>query len=539
MRVTNLNKSFGTKELLKDANFCVNLGEKVGVIGKNGCGKSTLLKILAGEVAPDSGEVLFAETEHVASLKQEIPLERYSQSIEMYLKQESGILEFEEKLHWLENNLNDLNMDEYSDVLSRFIDADGYNFDFYVQNVLNGLNLNKPFETPVGSLSGGEKIKVMLAALLLSTSNVLLVDEPTNNLDFESVSFLLEYLKGINKTCIIVSHDAAFLDVVTTKTIEIEDGNLTMYPFDCSTLLEVKEMEYQKQLELYNQAQDKRNEIKEKLRELRSTKSSKSHAPKDNDKLGRDYKIGRSENKSGALVKKLTKQLEETKVDVNLRAPTFNFRINEDVQKASQRIVLKDLVCGYDDFSTCPVSCDIDFGSKVFVSGKNGSGKTTLLKTIIGELNKKSGEMYVGTGVRLGYIEQNTLADENSNETMLNYVVGGRRDIDKALVYQILNNFGIPYQEKDKPFSSFSAGQRTKINLAKLAVHNVNTLVLDEPTNHLDIESMEILLTALQNFGGTIIFISHNLSMIEALKPNININMDCCEIVYTDDNQRG
>ena len=528
MIVKNLCKAYKAKEVLDNISFEIHANDKIGLVGINGCGKSTLLKFLAGEEKQDAGEIKFRTNENVAILKQEIDTNMYDMSILDYLKKQSGIGDIEQQLHQLEQDLNDKNMDLYSELLDRFIICDGYNFDTNAQAVLSGLKLNKSFDDKVAILSGGEKIKLMLATVLLGTSETLLLDEPTNNLDLASVEFLINYLKSIKKSYIVVSHDEKFLDEVTTKTFELKNGVITEFPFSCSKYLEVQELAFEQSKKQYEEAREQQSYLRNKLAQATTIASStKGKTAKDNDKIAHDYKVGKGENKSGALVKKLTKQLENVEIDNDFRdKPIFNFKINETEEKTSKDIALQDLVCGYDGFSTNVINLTIPFGTRVLIRGENGSGKTTLLKTLIHELPPKSGEVYIGRGVKIGYIEQNTLVNNKSDLDMLSYVIGDNADIDKSFVYQILNSFGVPYEEKDKPFKDFSAGQRTKINLAKLAIHKINTLVLDEPTNHLDLEATQVLCSALESFKGTVIAVTHNLSLIEHLHPDIILDIN-------------
>lgn len=535
MIVKNLFKTYKTKEVLDNVSFEINKNDKIGLVGINGCGKSTLLKILAGDEVADSGEINFVGNEKVSLLRQEIDPALYNLTILQYLKSQTGVEEIENQMHALEQDLNEQNMDLYDELLNRFLTCDGYNFDSNVEYVLSGLKLNKPLDTAVGVLSGGEKIKLMLASILLSMGDILLFDEPTNNLDYNSVEFLVKYLKSINKAYIIVSHDEKFLDEVTSKTFELKNGILTEFPYSCSKYLEIQNLSYEQRKQRYIDAREQQTEIKNKLTTAKTASSSgKSKPAKDNDKIGHDFKVGKGENKSGALVKKLTRQLENIEIDTEFRdKPVFDFRINEAEDKTSKDIVLHDLICGYEKFSTCKFNLSIPFGTRVLIKGSNGSGKTTLIKTLLGELQPKSGDVFIGKGAKVGYIEQNTLANGKLDLDMLSYILESDTEIDKSFVYQILNSFGVPYEEKDKLFRDFSAGQRTKINLAKLAINKVNVLILDEPTNHLDMDATQILYSALESFKGTIIAVTHNMALIDHLHPDVVYDLDKCTLENT------
>lgn len=532
MIVKNLYKNYGKKEVLKNVSFEINPQDKIGLVGQNGSGKSTLLKILTGEVVADSGVI--DNSINVGHLRQEIAKEDYGLTIGDYIRKQTGLEQLENRLHELENNLDENNMDEYDEVLNKFLALDGYNLDANISALFNGLKLNKDQSSKIGELSGGEKIKVLLMSVLLSDHDLLLMDEPTNNLDIDSVEFLENYLKSSKKSMLIVSHDEVFLDNIADKTFELKNGELTIYPYKYSIYANMKESDYQKNLASYLETRAKQAEIKEKLEGLKSKNySSSGKKASDNDKMGHDFKVGKGEQKSGSLVKKLTKELENTKVDPEFRKKeNFQFFINESKGKTSlNEIVLSGLQCGYDSFVTPPISLTINHGDRVLIEGANGTGKTTVIKTIVGDIPLKNGNLKVGNGVKFGYIEQNTILNEN-NLTMFEYITKNLDNVETGFVFNVLKNFQIDYDNKNKRYVDFSAGERTKINLAKLALEKVNVLILDEPTNHLDIEATKILYEALDGFEGTIIGISHNRKLIEKLNPNIIMNVSTGKIKY-------
>ena len=272
MIVSNLNKTINGKDLLDNVNFSLNVGNKVGLIGKNGVGKSTLLKILSGDLPCDSGKInLNGQT--IKMLKQEISKDDYDYSIIDYIKKENNILNLEKRLHELETNLNDDNMAEYGDILDQYLALDGYNFENNLEMVLNGLKLDININKKVGTLSGGQKIKILLASLLLSNADILLLDEPTNNLDIEAIEWLENYLIKLEKQMIIVSHDEEFLNNVTNKIFELENGKITEYNLSYSDYLNYKDMEYNHKLEQYEQAQEQKKKIKAQIQEAKEWSS--------------------------------------------------------------------------------------------------------------------------------------------------------------------------------------------------------------------------------------------------------------------------
>ena len=228
MQVNNLKVGFKNAEILKDVNFHLASGDKVGLVGPNGSGKSTLLKALAGELEIESGKIRLGN-ETIAYLKQEISHSFDNFTVVDYIKNQTGIGRLELKLSELEQNLTDENMEEYGELLEKFLLLDGYSFESNLQNIVNGLNLNKKLDNKISMLSGGEKIKVLLCAMLLSNGDILLLDEPTNNLDIEAIDWLENYLRNTTKSIIMVSHDEVLLNNVVSKIFEISDGKLIEY----------------------------------------------------------------------------------------------------------------------------------------------------------------------------------------------------------------------------------------------------------------------------------------------------------------------
>lgn len=525
MIVKNLSKTIDAHEILTDVSFRLNKGDKAGLIGINGSGKTTLLKILAGEIPATGGHV--HSTEKIGYLKQEIPFADYDLTILEFMLKETGLDKIEQRMHELEQDLDESNMDEYDALLNTFLTCDGYNFEDNAKKTLNGLKLDKRVDQKISVLSGGEKNKVLLAALLLSENGILLLDEPTNNLDIESVNFLEDCIIESDKSFIIVSHDEYFLKETTTKTLELKDGHIFEYPYSYDVFLKTQDELYKKQLEDYESTLEKQKDLQARLQHKKiSAAFSASSKASDNDKIGHSYSVARGQNKSGAAIKRLTKELEKTQVDPEFRVKEqYSFSIENSGDNEPAGIYMKDLVCGYDDFKTPKINLSLTLGDRLLVYGANGTGKSTLLKAILDNSTILSGEITRDSGVKIGYIEQNTINNLNNNLTLLEYLTEGLPEIDKPKIFRVLKNFQINYDDRDKLFANFSAGQRTKINLAKLSLNQVNTLILDEPTNHLDIEASNILYQALQNFDGTIIAVSHNKKMCEELNANLKLDI--------------
>ena len=533
MIVSNLSKNINGKDLLDDISFVLNDGNKVGLIGKNGVGKSTLLKVISGVLPIDSGKInLNGQT--IKLLKQEISKDDYDYSVIDYIKKEINILELERRLHELESNLTDDNMEEYGNVLEQFLGVDGYNFDSNLDMVLSGLKLDIDVNKKVGTLSGGQKIKILLASLLLSNADILLLDEPTNNLDIEAIEWLENYLINLDKKMIIVSHDEELLNNITNKIFELEGGKITEYNLKYSDYLDYKDMEYEHRLEQYEQAQEQRKKIKASIQEAKEwANKGLSTKKKDNDKLSANFSKERTK-KTSSKAYKLTKELEKIEVDTDFRKrEPINFTIDYSDIKGNGDIYIEDLICGYKDFCTPAIKIDIPFGTRIQIFGKNGSGKTTLIKTLLKEIPPIGGKVHVGNDVKIGYISQDSLDNDSSDLSIYEYL-SQDSDIDKSKLFNILNKFHINYEDKDKAYNSLSPGQRTRVNLAKLAINKINVLILDEATNHLDIEAIHILEEVISSFNGTIISISHNRAFNECLDPSVILNVEDATLTYPD-----
>lgn len=533
MIITNLEKSINGVSLLKDISFTLNEGDKIGLVGKNGSGKTTLLKILSNDLEKDSGSInLNGET--IKLLKQEIPVFYYNYSIIDYLKEDNNLLKLERKIKKLENNLTEENIKEYGEYLEKYLSLDGYNFVNNVEFIKSGLNFDISISTKIKELSGGQKIKVLLASLLLANSDILLLDEPTNNLDLSAIEWLEDYLKKSKKKMIIVSHDEYFLDNITNKTFELENGKLTSYNLKYTDYLSLKEEQYNQELQKYEALEENKKLIKNKLQKMKVwTNQGLSKKSSDNDKIAANYSKERTKN-TASKISKLSKELNKLDDFSDFRKKEkYTLSIDYCENKGNKNIYIENMICGYDKFKTPQINLDIPFGSRINISGKNGSGKTTLIKTILKELNPISGNISIGNEVKFGYISQNSLETLDEKLSIYEYLTKDA-EVEKNLVFNVLNKFKIDYSEKDKKFNTLSPGQRTRVNLAKLALNKTNVLILDEATNHLDMEAIEILEDVVESFNGTIINISHNRKFNEIMNSNIDLNIENGKVTYID-----
>lgn len=530
MIVKNLSKSFNSNKILDNISFVLEDNDKVCLIGNNGAGKSTLLKILNGDINYDSGNINYND-ESIGMLMQEIDIEDYDLTIIDYIKKKTNFLLLEEKLHKLEKNLNDSNMEEYGNVLDLYLKFDGYNFENNINMLLNGLGLNKDLNKKVKELSGGEKIKVLLTILLLSNPDIMLLDEPTNNLDIDGITYLENYLVKLNKKMIIVSHDEEFLNNISNKIFELNQGKLTEYKMPYYEYLDYKEKEYKRNLEKYNSINEKKEELKSRIKEAEKwSNKGVNKKKKDNDKIAANFAKEQTKKTSGNI-SKLKRELEkEENIDFK-KKEKVSFDVNFTNEKGNKDIVINDLVCGYENFKTNKINLNIPFGMRVRIDGKNGTGKSTFIKTLLSRIDKVSGNIIKGNEVKFGYISQDTLIEDN-NKTIYEYLTDGMDEVNNGLLFTVLDKFNISYEDRNKKYSKLSPGERTRVNLAKLSIDEVNVLVLDEITNHLDMEALNLIYDMLCSFKGTIISISHNRKFNEILSPDITYNISSSKIEY-------
>lgn len=530
MIVKNLSKSFNSNKILDNISFVLEDNDKVCLIGNNGTGKSTLLKILNGDINYDSGNINYND-ESIGMLMQEIDIEDYDLTIIDYIKKKTNFLLLEEKLHKLEKNLNDSNMEEYGNVLDLYLKLDGYNFENNINMLLNGLGLNKDLNKKVKELSGGEKIKVLLTILLLSNPDIMLLDEPTNNLDIDGITYLENYLVKLNKKMIIVSHDEEFLNNISNKIFELNQGKLTEYKMPYYEYLDYKEKEYKRNLEKYNSINEKKEELKSRIKEAEKwSNKGVNKKKKDNDKIAANFAKEQTKKTSGNI-SKLKRELEKKENIDFKKKEKVSFDVNFTNEKGNKDIVINDLVCGYENFKTNKINLNIPFGMRVRIDGKNGTGKSTFINTLLSRIDKVSGNIIKGNEVKFGYISQDTLIEDN-NKTIYEYLTDGIDEVNNGLLFTVLDKFNISYEDRNKKYSKLSPGERTRVNLAKLSIDEVNVLVLDEITNHLDMEALNLIYDMLGSFKGTIISISHNRKFNEILSPDITYNISSSKIEY-------
>ena len=498
LNATNISKSFGSNEIIKDANFLVNEHEKVAIVGVNGAGKTTLLKILTGEERADSGNVILAKDAKLGYLRQinnvdstlSIIDELYT-VIEHILNMEKRMLEMQEQMQHLSGEELEALYSSYTALTHSYELMDGYAAKSKVIGILKGLGFNEnDFERKINTLSGGQKTRVFLAKLLLEEPDIILLDEPTNHLDLRSIEWLESYLLNYKGAVIIVSHDRYFLDKIVSKVIDIENAEVQMYSGNYSDFSAKKQMLLDAKMKEYlNQQQ----EIKHQEAVITKLKQFK-----------REKSIKRAESRQ--------KQLE--KID-RVEAPVThieNMRLSLDISKESGKDVLTvhDLSKSFDEkhlFSN--INFEIKRGERVAIIGDNGTGKTTLLKIINGLLSPDTGEVIYGSNVSIAYYDQEHQV-LHMDKTLFDEISDTYPEMNNTQIRNILAAFLFTGEDVFKKIGDLSGGERGRVSLVKLMLSKANFLLLDEPTNHLDILSKDVLESALNSFPGTICYVSHD-----------------------------
>jgi ATP-binding cassette subfamily F protein 3 len=520
--VKKISKTYGVRTILSGISFALGPGQKAALVGYNGVGKSTLLKILAGIETPSKGEVHIARHIGVGYLAQEVDALPH-ETVGEYIRRVSGIIEIEKKMKTLESRLaEEAILEEYTELTELFMRAGGFDFDRKMRVVLDGFQLGDiALSRPVAQLSGGQKTKISLTAILLKGVDMLFLDEPTNNLDLPALIWLEEYLIASPSICVIASHDRAFLDRVVTKILEIDwfkrdaflhTGNYTEYA-------NRKALEIRRLHEAYRLQQEEIRRLKKTALEKHDWAAKGAVQPwSDNDKMGRNFARDRSK-KLSVTGNAITTRLESMeKVEKPEERLPLHIHFAPLTEEEKQTITLKEVVAGYvNGFCTEAISLEIPFGSRIGIMGRNGSGKSTVLKTITGDLAPLTGVVERGEALRVASFTQ-------EHENMPKYQtikwffgeIAGIYDI--AAITLLLHRFHIGAMDASRDtIGELSPGERARLLLAVYSEINVNVLVLDEPTNHLDIEAIEVLEEVLEHYAGTVILVTHDRSFVQRI----------------------
>ena len=494
----NISKSFGTDEILKNVSFHIEANEKAAIVGINGAGKSTLLKIIMQKETPDTGEVILAKDATIGYLAQYQDVSGHRTIYEEVLDAKQNIIEMEERLRGMETQMNTLTgqeletlLDGYHRLSHEFELLGGYTYRSEVTGILKGLGFSESeFDRQMSELSGGQKTRVSLGKLLVTKPDVLLLDEPTNHLDMESIRWLEGFLMNYKGAVVIVSHDRYFLDRVVTKVVEIFQHQGFVYQGNYTEFAKKKAKIRE---DLLKQYYNQQREIKHQEEVIAKLKS-----------FNREKSIKRAESREKMLdkIERLEKPTDEN-TDIHIV-------LEPDVTSGNDVLTMEHLRKAFGTHTLFDdLSFEIKRGERVALIGNNGTGKTTILKIINELLLADGGTIVLGSNVHIGYYDQEHQL-LHMEKTIFEEIADDYPQLNHTKIRNVLAAFLFTNDDVFKRIADLSGGERGRVSLAKLMLSDANFLILDEPTNHLDITSKEILESALNQYTGTVFFVSHD-----------------------------
>lgn len=513
IELNNIKKNYGLKNVLDGVSFEVKTGDRIALIGSNGTGKSTILKIIKGEENQDSGIVNIRKNATIEMLNQIYKTELQNmlvadfiqQGFEDIIKLENSMKELEEKMSTISNDDIQKILNKYGRIQEEYIAIGGYEMQEKYKKICSGFKFDENMlYKQYNLLSGGEKTIVNLAKILLKNPSILLLDEPTNHLDIETLQWLEDFLISYNGTILMVSHDRYFLDKVATKTILLEDGKEKIYFGNYSYFLEEDERRTLAQFEVYKNQQKQIEKMKESIQLLRRFGEKTQ-----NEKFYKRAKCIEKRLEKMQVIDKVYLEKEGLKLKINLKERSGNDVVS--IEELSKQYPNKSI---FDK-----VNLDIVYGEKVALIGKNGTGKSTLIKMILGQEKDFTGNIKIGSSVKIGYIPQD-IKFENEEETILGFFIKSYNG-SETQARTTLAKFMFRGENVFKKIGKLSGGEKVRLMLVELIQKNVNFLILDEPTNHIDIETKEVLEESIKNYKGTVLFVSHDRYFINTIASRI------------------
>lgn len=495
---SHVDKKFNDVPLFSDVTFHINEMERVALVGSNGAGKTTLLRIIAGELTADSGEITTAKDKTIGYLPQQLGYHSENSIYEELLEVKSEIVDLDRSIRNMEEQMQHVSgkdleslLEKYHRLQTEFEAKDGYACKSQIMGIINGLGFGgKDMEQCINTLSGGQRTRVALGKLLLLEPDLLILDEPTNHLDLPSIQWLENYLSSYKGGVMIVSHDRYFLDRIAEKVVEIENGKAVSFTGNYSVYAEKKEQLRHTQLKEYENYIRNVKHQEDVIEKLRS--------------FNREKSIKRAESREKMLEKM-------TPVEKPVEAQkTMHFELTPEKTSGNDVLYVDDFSKSFGEKHLFEhISFDIHRGERAAIIGKNGTGKTTLLKILCELEAADSGIAKLGTNVEIGYYDQehNVLHDD---KTIFDEIHDDYPDLNNTRIRNVLAAFLFTGDDVYKKISLLSGGEKGRVSLAKLMLSKANFLLLDEPTNHLDIESKEILEEALNQYTGTVLYVSHD-----------------------------
>ena len=498
-QISNGTVYFGANDVFENIDFTVNENERIALVGRNGSGKTTLLKVLTGENELASGQFIKANKTTISYLEQNA-LINSNQSVKEYFDEVfKDIIMIENEMaevsKMLETSHDDKLIEKYSALEEEYKYVGGYTYQSEMYSVLNGFGFKQEdINRNISSFSGGEKTKIAFAGLLLSKPDLLLLDEPTNHLDLSTIEWLENYLAKYKKAMVIVSHDRTFIDKTVNVVYELEYGGIKRYAGNYSSFVEQKKNDLIRQESAYKRQQKDIKRLEELIEKFRYKKNKAAFA---------QSKI------------KYLERMERIEDPKKADTKAFKAKFVCGVRGGKTVLSLDHFKVGYDK-PLAEVSLEIHKGDRICVMGDNGTGKSTLLKTIVGDIKELGGYKMLGHQIDIGYFDQN-LANFNGTNTVLEELWNEYPDLDMYKIRSVLGAFLFTADEVFKEVNVLSGGEKVRLSLAKLMLKKANFLILDEPTNHLDIISKEALENALNEYDGTILFVSHDRYFIKKI----------------------
>lgn len=510
INIHNLSISFQGDYLFEQITFQLQAGDRVGLVGRNGAGKSTLLRIIAGEQQYDEGQIATDKDVSIGFLKQDIDFETGRTVLEETYEAFAEIKKIEKRLEKINIELverTDYESEGYHQLMIDLNDLQhqyeihgGYSYQGETERILQGLGFKRDdFNKLTETFSGGWRMRIELAKLLLQNNDILLLDEPTNHLDIESILWLEDFLQNYPGAVMIVSHDKMFLDNITNRTIEISLGKIYDFPKSYTGYLVLRKEMREQQLAAQKNQQREIEQTERLIERFRAKASKASMAQSLIKKLDRMDVIEVDEDDNAVLSLKFPVSVTPGKVVVEIENLSKSYGDNEVLRQ---------------------VNLMVERNSKIAFVGQNGQGKSTLAKIIVGEIDY-TGNCKLGHNVQIGYFAQNQADYLDGSKTVLDTMIDAANESNRSRVRDILGSFLFRGEEVDKYVRVLSGGERNRLALAKLMLQPFNVLVMDEPTNHLDIQSKNVLKEALQNFEGTLILVSHDRDFLQGVADKV------------------